>query len=71
MQGVFISEEKAASHRCKAYFCEILNGGEAEEAMRRYLLPVFNQGQSYSLLFVGEHCYEDGQSLCFPSETIV
>ncbi len=39
-----------------------------------YPLPVFNQGQSDgmdSLLFDGEHCYEDGQSLCSLSETIV
>lgn len=71
VQGVFITRQgEADSYRCRPETtagCAGLHKGDMH-----WLCLIRARGTGWDpLLFDGEHCYEDGQSLCSLSETIV
>lgn len=67
----FITREgEADSCRCKADMRASFAGLHKEDIHCLRLIRASGTGWD-SLLFDGEHCYEDGQSLCSLSETIV
>lgn len=69
--GFFITrEEEADSCRCEADTGAGFAGLHRGDIHCLRLIRASGIGWD-SLLFDGEHCYEDGQSLCSLSETIV
>lgn len=69
--AVFITREgEADSCRCKADLRASFAGLHKGDIHCLRLIRAGGKGWD-SLLFDGEHCYEDGQSLCSLSETIV